>query len=359
MKTLFISSTCDYSGKTLVCMGLGKRFQLDGFKITYMKALGRYTTKISGLTVDADAAFLYNILELKDEIALSSPVILTQDLIVHAYIGQIKEDLEKKIIDAHAKLADGKDIVLVGSGGDFNEGNLLNIPATKLVHSLDAQMIIIDRCDKELFVDKLLAIKEILKERVIGVILNQMHSDRLDYVHKYIVPFLKQKGLDVLGILPFDPILNSVTIGEICDRLGAYVLCCEDKLDELVESFSIGAMTVESALKYLRKRANYAVITGGDRPEIQLAALETNAKCVILTGNLYPNDIIIARAEERGIPLLVVSEDTITTVQKVEDMLGRLKIREERKIARGIDLIREQVDFQLLYEKLGISKSET
>jgi BioD-like phosphotransacetylase family protein len=217
-------------------------------------------------------------------------------------------------------------------------------------------MIIIDRCDKELFVDDLLASKEILKERLIGVILNQLHPDRLDYVQKYIVPFLSKNGLDVLGILPFDPILNSVTVGEICDKLGAYVLCCEDKLDELVESFSIGAMTVESALKYLRKRPNYAVITGGDRPEIQLAALETNAKCVILTGNLYPNDIIIARAEERGIPLLVVSEDTITTVQQVEELIGRLKIREERKIARGIDLIREHLNFQLLYEKLGISK---
>ncbi|MFQ6042555.1 MAG: phosphotransacetylase family protein [Candidatus Poribacteria bacterium] len=354
MKTLLISSVCDYCGKTLVCMGLGKRLQLDGLKITYMKALGKYTTKISDVVVDSDAAFLYKILDIEDELALSSPVILTQDLIVHAYIGKIREDLEKKIIDAHAKLADGKDIVIVGSAGDFNEGSLLNIPATKLVHSLDAQMIIIDRCDKELFVDDLLAIKEILGERIIGVILNQLHPDRLDYVHKYIVPFLNAKGLDVLGILPFDPILNSATVDEICDRLGAYVLCCEDKLDELVEGFSIGAMTVESALKYLRKRPNYAVITGGDRPEIQLAALETNAKCVILTGNLYPNDIIIARAEERGIPLLVVSEDTITTVQQVEELIGRLKIRDERKIARGIDLVREHVDFQLLYEKLGV-----
>jgi len=337
-------------------MGLGKKFQLDGFKTTYMKALGKHTTKVSDVSVDADAAFLYKVLELKDEIVLSTPVILTQDLTVRAYTGRIEEHLEKKIIASHAKLAAGKDIVMVGSGGDFNEGSLLDIPATKLVHSLDAQMIVIDRCDKDLFVDDLLAIKEILQERLIGVILNQLHADRLDYVNKYIVPFLNRKGLDVLGILPFDPILNSVTIGEVCDRLGAYVLCCEDKLDELVETFSVGAMTVESALKYMRKRLNYAVITGGDRPEIQLAALETNAKCVILTGNLYPNDIIIARAEERGIPLLVVSEDTITTVQKVEEMIGRLRIREERKIKRGIDLVGEHIDFQLLYEKLGVSK---
>jgi len=354
MKTLLISSTSDYSGKTLVCMGLGKKFQLDGFKIAYMKALGKYTTRMAGVLVDADAAFLYRLLELDDEIALSSPVILTQDLIIQAYRGDVP-DLEKQIVDSHAKLSNGKDIVLVGSGGDLNEGRLFNIPATKLVESLDAQMIIIDKCDKELFVDDLLAVKETLGERIIGVILNHLSPDRLDYVNKYIVPFLTKKGLDILGILPKDPILNSVTIGEICDKLDAHVLCCEDKLDELVESFGIGAMSVESALKYMRKQLNHAVITGGDRPEIQLAALETNAKCVILTGNLYPNDIIIARAEERGIPLLVASGDTITTVQQVEELLGRLKIRANRRIDRAMDLVREKIDFQVLYEKLSLS----
>ncbi len=355
MKTLLISSTRDYSGKTLICMGLGNQFQLDGLKITYMKTLSRYTTKIADVVVDADAAFLYRLLELDDDIALSSPVMLTHDLIVHGYIEKAPEDLGQKIVATHTKLSEGKDIVLVGSGSDIHEGQFLNIPPLKLVHTLDAQMILIDRCDKEIFVDELLTIQNTLRERLLGVILNQLRPERLDYVKKYIVPFLQRRGLDVLGILPQDPLLNSVTIGELSDRLGAYILCCEDKLDELVESFGIGAMSVESALRYLRRLLNHAVITGGDRPDIQLAALETNAKCVILTGNLYPNDIIISRAEERGVPLLVVPEDTLTTVQQVEDILGRLKIRKERKINRAIELVKEHIDFRVIYEKLEIT----
>lgn len=49
----------------------------------------------------------------------------------------------------------------------------------------------------------------------------------------------------------------------------------------MVEHLMIGAMDVDSALTYFRRKPNKAVITGGDRPDIQLAALETSTKCTI------------------------------------------------------------------------------
>ena len=137
-------------------------------------------------------------------------------------------------------------------------------------------------------------------------------------------------------------------------NLGGEVLCCEHRLDDLVERFSVGAMNVEGALKYFRKVRSKAVITGGDRPDIQLAALETDTRCLILTGNLYPNDIIISRAEERNVPIILVQRDTLSIVQQVEDIMTRLRIRDKRKIDRAIQLIDEELNFSLLYESLQI-----
>jgi len=76
--------------------------------------------------------------------------------------------------------------------------------------------------------------------------------------------------------------------------------------------------------------------------------LQTDTKCLILTGNLYLNDIIIARAEEQGIPVLLVQKDTITVVQQVEDIMTSLRIRDRRKIDRAIQIIDERMDFPLL-----------
>jgi len=356
MKTIFITSTYDYCGKTLVALGLGKRFQNDGYKIGYIKSLGRYPTKVDDRVVDSDAALMYEVLELNDPLEYVSPAIMTQDTIARAYDGEDLQ-LQEKILQAHSKISKDKDIMIVGGPGTFSEGGLLGISARELVPRLDAQVIVVGNCEREVFIDDMLMIKDILKDRIAGIVINQVEFPKLDYIQRRVAPFMAKNGLNLLGVLLSDPVLMSVSVRELAEILGGEVLCCEDRLDDLVERFSVGAMNVEGALKYFRKVRSKAVITGGDRPDIQLAALETDTRCLILTGNLYPNDIIISRAEERKVPIMVVQRDTLTIVQQVEDIMTRLRIRDKRKIDRAIQLIDEELNFPLLYESLQIVKS--
>jgi hypothetical protein len=114
-------------------------------------------------------------------------------------------------------------------------------------------------------------------------------------------------------------------------------------------------MNVDKALKYFRQKRNKAVITGGDRPEIQLAALETSTKCIILTGNQYPSEIILAQAEERHVPILLAKDDTQAAVEKTARLFGRLRVRDQRKLDRAIELIDQYIDFAALYKKTGLS----
>jgi hypothetical protein len=51
---------------------------------------------------------------------------------------------------------------------------------------------------------------------------------------------------------------------------------------------------------------------------------------------------------ERGIPVLVVPHDTLTTVERLEGVLGRIRIREERKVARARQLIDTHLDYAAL-----------
>ena len=84
--------------------------------------------------------------------------------------------------------------------------------------------------------------------------------------------------------MPKSPLLRSVTVGELIRRLEAKAICCPDKQQLLVETLSIGAMGVNSAMEFFRRRRNMAVVTGADRTDIQLAALEASTQCLILTG---------------------------------------------------------------------------
>jgi BioD-like phosphotransacetylase family protein len=124
--------------------------------------------------------------------------------------------------------------------------------------------------------------------------------------------------------------------------------------NRLVENLMIGAMGPESALSHFRRRTNKAVITGGDRSDIQMAALQTSTSVLVLTGNLRPAVSVIDQAEVRQVPIILVADDTMTTVDRAEHIFGHVRFKQQAKIQRFTELLDKRFDFQRLYEKLGL-----
>jgi hypothetical protein len=153
---------------------------------------------------------------------------------------------------------------------------------------------------------------------------------------------------------PKSDLLRSVSVRELGHQLQAEVLCCSERLDLMVESLTIGAMNVNSALKYFRKRRNMAVVTGGDRADIQMAALETSTQCLILTGHLPPQPFILTRAEELEIPVLSVDLDTLTTVEIIDNAFGHVRLHEPVKVKCIQQLMDQHFDIDRLMSKLGL-----
>ena len=105
-------------------------------------------------------------------------------------------------------------------------------------------------------------------------------------------------------------------------------------------------MDVDSALGYFRRTPNKAVITGAHRSDIQLAALETSTRCIILTGGLTTNNVVIGKAQSKGIPIISVMDDTFTTIDKIEGSMGKTNIREKRKVERVKELMDREFDLE-------------
>ena len=244
--------------------------------------------------------------------------------------------------------------MLVGGYGSIYTGSIIGVEGLKVIKRLKSKVVIVVKYEGEWIVDYILQARKSLSDKFIGVILNKVAFEFMQNVTDYIVPFLKRKGIDVLGILPHDSVVGSVTVEELNDMLGGKLLCGHHRLNSLIEHFLIGAMQVDKAIEYFKRTRNYAVIAGGDRSDIQLSAIESGAQCLILTGDLYPSEIIISRAEEKEIPILVVRDDTFTVAKKLEKLSIRIRLRDKTKVERGINLVTENVDFPLLYKKLGI-----
>jgi BioD-like phosphotransacetylase family protein len=353
MISLYVGSTAGYTGKSLITMGLGQKFKKDGLRVGYIKPVGILPIKVNDIITDNDAWRIYRALGLKDPISEICPVVLTQELEVKSYLKDIK-GLSTKIVKSYNRLSRDKDIMLVGGYGSIYTGSYLGLQGLNVIKRLNSKVIIVVKYEGEYVVDYVLQAKKDLRDKFLGVILNKVTMEHKQSANEYAVPFLKRKGVDILGIIPHDSIVGSITVEELNEMLGGKVMCCHDKLGNLVEHFLIGAMQVDKAIEYFKKIRNNAVIVGGDRADIQLSAIESGSVCLILTGELYPSEIILSRAEQKDIPILVVREDTYSIAKKLEKMSARLRLRDKAKVDRGMNLVIENVNFPLLYKKMDL-----
>jgi BioD-like phosphotransacetylase family protein len=343
-----------FSGKTIFTLGFSLLLKEKNYKVGYIKPLGKDPLIHRGEIVDANVSFLKEVLNLDEHITTLSPFVSTLDTLNTTLSGKMKNTGER-ILKSIRAIKD-KDIVLIAGTTDLFEGSVFGINGIRIVRATGAKALIVESWENEETVDDLFGAKEIFGDDLVGVVLNKVREESLEFIKKKVRPYLRRHRIEVFGLLPKDNVLGAVAVRTLVEILGGRVLCAEDRLNELVENFSIGAMDVNNALKYFKATPNKAVITGAHRPDIQLAALETSTKCIILTGGLLPNDVIIGKARLQAVPIISVKEDTFTTVDRIEAIMGKFKIREQEKLKRAKELVRNNVDIQGLLKKIGVKK---
>ena len=358
MISIFIASVSPFSGKNLICLGMGLKFKKDGYNVGYFKPVGFSPVVIENVITDEDAVFLSKTLEVNEPLQSICPVLVTDDLIKRLMSGE-ELNIRQKTMTAFKEASKGKDLIIARGLGRLSAGTCLNFSELDFIKESNSKVIFVDKFQQHIIetLDGFIYASRMLGNQLLGVVFNLVPQTKLNYIREILIPFLKNKGIATLGIIQKDPILGAVPIKEIVNALNGKILCCEDKMEDLIEHFMIGAMNVESALSYFRKVADKAVITGGDRSDIQLAALETPTKCLILTGELYPGSSILGRAQEVGVPIIVVRADTASTLEVCENLSGYVSLHTRSKITRAAEVVEREIDFKTIYERLGLPKS--
>jgi len=108
-------------------------------------------------------------------------------------------------------------------------------------------------------------------------------------------------------------------------------------------------MSGSSALERFRRTRDAVVVTGGDRSEVQTAALEASGiNALLLTGGFQPASAVIGQAAEKNVPVLSVQSDTRTTIDRVEEVLRTGQTRNEATVDRMRTLLDDGVDVESL-----------
>jgi BioD-like phosphotransacetylase family protein len=346
-KHLLIGSTEPYSGKSAAILGIGLHLQAMGVDIAFGKPLG---SAYNEAALDPDLDFIIETLTLPANRYYPPVASLTP--------ATVDERLTRGGGADYSLMAygesQGEALLLLEGPGNLTEGTLLNLSLPAMAYALEAPVLLVTRYDSQLLVDRLLAAKAQLGHHLVGVILNDVPDEDLETAQQVTKPFLERLAIPVLALFPRSPIMRSITVGEIVERLHAEILCCPDRMDLMVETLTIGAMNVNSALRYFRKGLNMAVVTGGDRTDIHFAALETSTQCLVLTGQIPPTPTILERATDLEIPILAVDSDTLSTVERIDELFGQVRLHQPVKVQCVQDLVATHLDMDRLLSLIGL-----
>jgi BioD-like phosphotransacetylase family protein len=356
MKALYVTSLHTFSGKTALCLGLGLRFLAEGYKVGYLKPLSTQPWQAPCGMTDEDADFVRKVLRLPGSPCDLVSVVETQDLLMKALSGEASLDLLARVKQDFERVSEGKDSVLLEGGASLREGFSIGLGTPVVAQALDAPILAVTPfINRGSWVDDGLVAELRLGERLVGVVANKVPDEEMDFVTNVASPYLEQRGILVLGALPLRESLQAIGVGELADVLHAEFLCLPDKKDVLIERLIVGAMSVDQALPRIRRITGAkAVITGGDRTDMQLVALETATRCLVLTGHLRPQPEVLRRAEENGVPVLLVRESTMETVEAIEEVFGKTRLGQAAKLDQFESLLAKHFDFERLCEALGL-----
>lgn len=356
MKAIFVTSVEPYAGKSAVCLAIGKKLQTKSFSVGYLKPLSTQPWRTpDGVLADEDAAFVCSELGLRVHPSELSPMIVTATTLRSRLKGVGEEDPLEKILATAEKVAAEKDVLILEGGASLRQGYAMGISNLRLAEAFGAPVLVMIKYHNEMqLVDDALATRKRLGEQSMGVILNHIPASAFEFIVEYAKPYLIENGVDVLGCLPNKPSLSSLSVEELIDLLGAEVLTDFVDPNALAEAFSVGAMTVDAALSRFRRQQNKAVITGGDRADIQLAALETSTVVMILTGNLHPSPVVIHQAESLKVPILLVKGNTMETVEIIERAYGKTRLQQPEKLETFIQLMEENVSYDTILANLDL-----
>lgn len=235
-------------------------------------------------------------------------------------------------------VAQGAAVAIVeGGSGDV-------APTLALAEAADALVILVAR-----MTDAILPTATAYGARLAGVIVNNVPRYRTNALETEVIPALKHAGIPYIGAIPEDRRLIAPSIGLVAEHLGAEFALLPEQRARLVDNFLIGGLVLDWGPTYFGSQENTGVIVRGDRPDVQLAALQTDTtRAMVLTKGVSPIEYVYYEAQQREIPIVVSPYDTHETASRLESLLPKIRFDHPDKLNRAVELVESRLDLKMI-----------
>ena len=352
-KKIFIAATMQNDGKTTVSLGLMAALKKIFKRVGFIKPIGQRYLVEQGYKVDDDSVLIDGIFGIKKNIKDMSPVAIEKGFTERYIQNGPGEDYIGRIKRSFNKVAEESDLVVIEGTGHAGVGSVFDLSNATVARQLGANVVLISSGGVGRPIDEVMLNKALFdKERVklAGVAVNKVLPEKYDKISKVVRLGLEKKGLRVLGVMPYQKILDTPTVREIKEELNLPLLSGESNLDFLIQQTLVCAMVVKDAVRFIRDGA--LIITGGDREDIIQAAIKLHLdrknrkriSGIILSGGIIPGKRRIDMMKRAKIPILMSEEDTYAIASKVYSVKVKIKPQDHAKIRIIMEMVEKYID---------------
>ncbi|MEM9983829.1 MAG: AAA family ATPase [Bacteroidota bacterium] len=353
-KRIYVAATSQHVGKTTSTLGLLHSLRTEGLNVGYCKPVGQQYIDVNGQRADKDALLFASFMEFDLKPDQHSPVILGPGATT-AYLDDPSAfSYQNRILKAAKIIQQKHDVVIYEGTGHPGVGSVVELSNGRVAQLLDAGLIMVVEAGIGNTIDRLDLNLSVFEQKgipIIGVIINKCLPRKIDKVRHYVGQVLADRGINLLGILPYEEELGLPVMHTIAQAINATVTHNEDMLDNKVKDTIAGSLI---DLNELDDYDGQLLVVSISRLKEALKKIENVSKSLgtdasplsglILTGSGEMDEESTRYFLKHRIPVLRAKIDTYEVVIKISRIEVKINTRTPWKVKKATELFYEHMD---------------
>ena len=362
-KRIFIAATRMNDGKTTTSLGLYSALSDGKKKIGYIKPVGQRFVDINGEKIDEDSFLLTETFNVSVPIQAMSPIVVDKDF-TKDYLDDSKSIYPKivnRLCHSFDRAAYEKDYIIIEGTGHAGVGSVFDLSNAEVAKMLNAKAIIIASGGIGRPIDEI-ALNQALFEKagveIIGVIINKVLTEKLDFIKHYCGQALEKMNLKLLGIIPENAKLSEPSLSQIFHEIKGECLNTTDNIQSRkIKKVVIAAKTGLSTIDDIEDGT--LIVSSGDREDIIQPCIKSNKASmlsgIILTNAIKPNDATIADIQGSEIPFILSKDSSYSVISRMNKMNIKTQPHDIDKISIIKEILKKNIDLKEIEEAFKLS----
>ncbi len=347
---VFIAATRQDEGKTTVALGLFHALKARFREIGYIKPVGQRCIDVNGMRIDEDSVLMERTYGVRVPIEDMSPLAIGKQFTRKFLASDATEGpLVERLRRAFDRAAWEKDFVIIEGSGHAGVGSVFGLSNARVAKILDSPAIIVTRGGIGDPIDDVslsLALFEKHKARVIGVVFNKVLPDKIGTVREFAGRALVRMGIDLLGIIPAEPLLAQPNAAQIVRDIGATFLAGQEHGRRRIADIQFwtaphgtSPARIPGTLIVCAAAASSASSLRAD-----IAKSPDHAACVVFCDGETPRPDLLSGLAGMGIPCIGAPASPYDTAEAIRKMTIKTEPDDQDKIHVIQEIVEKYVD---------------